>query len=162
MGRIFDVKDTNEFMGMRSFSAYNSNTNSVSKTDEQDLLEAKNSIKEEFFTFLSDVVQSVIAFEFSASSGVSTTDKQLNFTQILGAESRDLPRLGRMRLAALELVEKLQTSYGLRMLEVFKDADLFSSLIKMYAFYPYNDMALRLVTNIISSALDDKLAKSMV
>ena len=47
------------------------------------------------------------------------------------------------------------------MLEVFKEADLFSSLIKMYAFYPYNDMALRLVSNILSSALDDKLAKSI-
>ena len=47
------------------------------------------------------------------------------------------------------------------MLEVFKDADLFTSLIKMYAFYPYNDMALRLVTSVISSALDDKLAKTM-
>ena len=47
------------------------------------------------------------------------------------------------------------------MLEVFKDADLFTSLIKMYAFYPYNDMALRLVTSVISSALDDKLAKAM-
>lgn len=48
------------------------------------------------------------------------------------------------------------------MLEVFKDADLFTSLIKMYAFYPYNDMALRLVTSVLSSALDDKLAKAMV
>jgi len=47
------------------------------------------------------------------------------------------------------------------MLEVFRDADLFSSLIKMYAFYPYNDMALRLVTSVLASALDDKLAKAM-
>lgn len=146
---------------MRNFSAFSSNKDAASKSDEQELAEAKKTIKEELFGFMSDVVQSVIAFEFSASSGVSTTDKELTFTQILGSLGRDLPRLGRMRLSALELVDKLQTCYGLRMLEVFKEADLFSSLIKMYAFYPYNDMALRLVSNILSSALDDKLAKSM-
>jgi len=66
-----------------------------------------------------------------------------------------------MRLAALELLEKLQLCYGIRILEVFKDADLFTSLIKMYAFYPYNDMALRLITSVLSSTLDDKLAKAM-
>mmetsp|Transcript_21998 Transcript_21998/g.29392 ORF Transcript_21998/g.29392 Transcript_21998/m.29392 type:complete len:104 (-) Transcript_21998:449-760(-) len=66
-----------------------------------------------------------------------------------------------MRLSALELVDKMSSCYGLTMLWAFKEADLFSSLIKMYAFYPYNDMALRLVSNILSSALDDKLAKSI-
>ena len=66
-----------------------------------------------------------------------------------------------MRLAALELIDKLQSCYGLRMLEVFRDADLFSSLLKMYALYPFNDIALRHVTNVISHAIDTELAKAM-
>ena len=67
-------------MNFRSFGGYSSiNKDTSSKNDEQELTEAKASIKEDFFTFLSDVVQSVVAFEFSASSGVSTTDKELNF-----------------------------------------------------------------------------------
>ena len=66
-----------------------------------------------------------------------------------------------MRLAALELVDKLQLCYGLRMLEVYRDADLYASLLKMYAQYPYNDMALRLATSVLSYALDHKLAKIM-
>lgn len=47
------------------------------------------------------------------------------------------------------------------MLEVFKEADLFSKLLSMYALFPYNDMALRYVTSILSFALDHKLAKEM-
>ena len=111
---------------------------------------------------MSDIVQLVISFDFQVTSGLSSTDKELSFAQIIGSERQDLPRLGMMRLAALELIEKLQTCYGLRMLEVFKEADLFSSLLKMYALYPYNDIALRYVTNVISFALDPKLAKAMV
>jgi hypothetical protein len=64
-----------------------------------------------------------------------------------------------MRLAALELLDKLQLCYGLRMHEIFKEADLFTSLLKMYALYPYNDIALRYVTSIFMFALDPKIAK---
>ena len=45
------------------------------------------------------------------------------------------------------------------MLEVFREADLFTVLLKMYALYPYNDIGLRYVTSIISYALDYTLAK---
>lgn len=45
------------------------------------------------------------------------------------------------------------------MLEVLKDSDVYTSLMKMYALYPFNDMAQRYVTSIISYSLDHKLAK---
>ena len=64
-----------------------------------------------------------------------------------------------MRLSSLELLDKLQICYGLPMLEVFREADLFTVLLKMYALYPYNDIGLRYVTSIISYALDHTLAK---
>lgn len=67
-----------------------------------------------------------------------------------------------MRLSAIELLDKLQQSYGIRMLDVFKETgSLFPSLLEMYARYPYNDIALRQVTNIIAHALDSELAKTM-
>ena len=34
--------------------------------------------------------------------------------------------------------------------------------MKMYALYPYNDMALRYVTNIISYSLDNTIAKELI
>ena len=71
------------------------------------------------------------------------------------------PRLGLMRLSAIELLDKLQLSYGIRMLDVIKEADLFASLLQMYALYPYNDIALKHVTNLISFALDPALAKTL-
>jgi len=66
-----------------------------------------------------------------------------------------------MRLAALELLDKLQLCYGIRMLEVMKEVDLFPSLLKMYVQYPYNDVALRYVTNLILHSLDHKAAKEL-
>ena len=66
-----------------------------------------------------------------------------------------------MRLTALELLDKLQLCYGLRMLEVLKEADLFMSLLKMYALYPFNDIALRHVTSILTYSLDHKIAKEL-
>ena len=66
-----------------------------------------------------------------------------------------------MRLSALELIDKLQLNYGIRMLEVIKETDLFPSFLKMYALYPYNDIALKHVTNLISYALDPALAKTL-
>lgn len=47
------------------------------------------------------------------------------------------------------------------MLEVIKETSLFPTLIELYARYPYNDIALRHVTSIISYALDPALAKAM-
>ena len=148
---------------MTSFGANSLQLNKdASKSDEHELQEVKKSVKEDLFKLMSDIVQLVISFDFQVTSGLSTTDKELSFAKIIGSERQDLPRLGMKRLAALELIEKLQTCYGLRMLEVFKEADLFSSLLKMYGLYPYNDIALRYVTNVISFALDPKLAKTMV
>lgn len=82
--RVFDTTTANDWTSARSFGYSSSNKDTNAKNDEQELQDAKINIKEEFYTFLSDVVQSVVAFEFSASSGVSTTDKELNFAQILG------------------------------------------------------------------------------
>jgi len=67
-----------------------------------------------------------------------------------------------MRLAALELLDKLQLCYGLRMLEVFKEADMFTSLLMIYDFYPYSDLAHRHVTSIISYSIDSSEAKAML
>ena len=47
------------------------------------------------------------------------------------------------------------------MLEVIKETTLFPTLIELYARYPYNDIALRHVTSILSYALDPTLAKAM-
>ena len=63
-----------------------------------------------------------------------------------------------MRLASLELVEKAMRCYGIRMLKTFEDADFFSTLLKLYGLYPFNDIALSLVTNILAHAIDFKLA----
>ena len=72
------------------------------------------------------------------------------------------PKLGLMRLAALELLDMLHTFYGLRMLDVYREADLYNALIKFYALYPYNDIALRYVTSILANALDVDFAKSIL
>ena len=66
-----------------------------------------------------------------------------------------------MRLAAIELLDKLHMSYGLRMLEQFVEDDVFTILLRMYDLYPFNDVALRCVTNIIAHALDNKLASEI-
>ena len=114
---------------------------------------------------MSDIVQLVIPFELSLISGPASceTTTELDIETIIGklGSTSGLPRLGMMRLSVLELLDKLQSCYGLRMLELFKEADLFNALIKMYAMFPYNDIALRHVTNIIAHALDSKLAKDL-
>mmetsp|Transcript_8906 Transcript_8906/g.10938 ORF Transcript_8906/g.10938 Transcript_8906/m.10938 type:complete len:107 (-) Transcript_8906:832-1152(-) len=74
MGLVFNTNQDNDWQSMRSFSAYNSNKDAC-KNEEQELQEIKKSVKDELSVFMSDIVQSVIAFEFSTSSGVSTTDK---------------------------------------------------------------------------------------
>ena len=48
------------------------------------------------------------------------------------------------------------------MLEVFKESDVYTALMKMYALYPYNDMAHRYVTNIVCYGLEPKLAKKLL
>lgn len=157
--RTFDTTVSNEILSASSFGGFASANQDSKKTEEKELQEMKNSVKEELFQFMSEIVQLVIAFDFSITSSVSSSDKELTFAEILGAQSRDLPRFGMMRMSALEVIDKLHMCYGLRMLEVFKEADLFSSLIKMYALYPYNDIALRYVSNILCFTLDHKLAK---
>ena len=46
------------------------------------------------------------------------------------------------------------------MLEIFKEADLFVTLLKYYEAFPYNDIALKLITDIIAYTLDHKAAKA--
>ena len=67
-------------------------------------------------------------------------------------------KLGNMRLASIELIEKAMTYFGIKMLKTFEDADLFSTLIKFYGLFPFNDMVLKAVTNVISHAIDYDLA----
>ena len=47
------------------------------------------------------------------------------------------------------------------MLETFKQADLFSTLLEYYEVFPYNDIALKIITNIIAHTLDSKSAKAV-
>ena len=153
--RAFDSDPSGEDLGY--WNAPQSN-NQEAKNDD---LEIKKTVREELFDFMSQIVQLVIAFDLAiAPNGTSSHDKELNFTEIIGAGN--VPRLGLMRLTALELLDKLQSCYGLRILEVYKDSDIYVSLMKMYAFYPYNDMALRYVTSIIAYALDNQIAKELI
>ena len=133
------------------------------KGDDNELQELKKSAREEIFQFVSPIIQNVIVFELSLKNGTPSTEKELKITEIIHSqrEGGAAPRLGLMRLSSLELLDKLQLCYGLRMLEVFKEADLFTVLLKMYALYPYNDIGLRYVTSIISYALDHTLAQAI-
>lgn len=152
LSRIFEKAPTNEFkifeMGMLS-----SNNTKMSKDDEQELQQLKVKARESCFGFASQIVKEVISRE------LTFTDQTITGTNISDFANR--PRLGLMRLSAIELLDKLQLSYGIRMLDVIKEADLFPSLLQMYALYPYNDIALRHVTNLISFALDPALAKTL-
>lgn len=100
----------------------------------------------------------MIAFELSVGSSSSEGTADACTIVAVMRQSQKPHRLGLMRLAALELLYKLQLCYGVRMLEVIKEADLFPSLLKMYELYPYNDVALRHVTMILLFALDTDLA----
>ena len=71
------------------------------------------------------------------------------------------PKLGMTKLSALELLNKLNKCYGIRMLETFKEADLFATLLEYYEVFPYNDIALKIITNIVAYALDSKSAKAV-
>ena len=64
------------------------------------------------------------------------------------------------KLSALELLDKLHKCYGIRMLEAFREADLYSTLLEYYEVFPYNDIALKLITNIFAHTLDHKAAKA--
>ena len=71
------------------------------------------------------IVQLVISFELSLVNGTPSNERnELKIGEIIGNSS--VPRLGLMRLAALELLDKLHLCYGVRMLEVFKEADLYT------------------------------------
>ena len=108
---------------------------------------------------MGQIVQLVIQFELSIVKEVERGE--LCMISEIGVGG-SFPRLGLMRLAALELLEKLHGCYGLRILDVYREADLYTSLIKFYAMYPYNDIALRYVTSILAHALDIKLAKTVL
>ena len=84
---------------------------------------------------------------------------ELTFDTVLGART-SASRLGLTKLAALELLDKLHKCYGVRMLEAFKEADLYSTLLEYFEAFPYNDIALKLITNIIAYTLDAKAAKA--
>jgi len=111
------------------------------------------------------IVQLVISFELSLANGTPSSERsELKIGEIIGrsGSSGSAPRLGLMRLAALELLDKLHLCYSIRMLDVFREADLYTSILKFYALYPFNDIALRLVTNILAYAIDESLVKTLL
>ena len=124
----------------------------MSKNDEQELQDIKLNAKESCLTVMSEIVTQVI-------KPILSNDKAATSSSISEISAR--PRLGLMRLSALELLDKLQMCYGIRILDVIKEAELLPELLKMYAVYPYNDIALRHVNSIISYALDTTLAKAI-
>ena len=63
------------------------------------------------------------------------------------------------KLSALELLDKVHKCYSVRMLEAFREADLYSTLLEYYEVFPYNDIALKLISNIFAHTLDHKTAK---
>ena len=138
----------------------------ASKNDEQELAEVKKSVKEEMFPFMREIVQLVLAFEFQTMpempDAAAAGDRDMSITAVVGQNRKtgSPKKLGMMRLAALELIDKLNSCYGLAMLEVFQEADLFTTLLKLYALHPYNDIAHRYVTNVLAFALDHSLAKA--
>jgi len=88
LGRAFDATNSAEWQSLGSFQAsYNSNgkDGGPSKSDEVELFEAKKGVREDLFSFMSDVVTLVIAFDFSVNTavntavGTSTNDKDLTF-----------------------------------------------------------------------------------
>ena len=95
------------------------------KNEEQELIEVKKGVREDLFEFMGPIVQLVISFELSLVNGTSSSErKELKISEIIGNSS--VPRLGLMRLSALELLDKLHLCYGIRMLEVFREADLYT------------------------------------
>ena len=64
------------------------------------------------------------------------------------------------KLTALELLNKLLKCYGVKMLEIYKEADLYSTLLNYYEVFPYNDIALKLVTNILARSINQQAAKA--
>lgn len=77
------------------------------KTEEQELQETKNTVKEELFQFMSDIVQLVISFELTISEGIPSTERSLTISEIVYRKDNTAPRLGLARLAAIELLDKL-------------------------------------------------------
>ena len=162
LSRTFDSPQNNDW---QSVSSGFSLSKEATKHDEQELVEFKKSVKAEMFVFMREVVQLVLAFEFQTMPempDVASGDRDMSITAVVGQNRKtgSPKKLGMMRLGALELIDKLNSCYGLPMLEVFKEADLFTSLLKLYALHPYNDIAHRYVTNVITFALDHSLAKA--
>lgn len=136
--------------------SFNPEKTDAEKAREDELAEARKCAQEDLFQFMSPIVSLVIQFELSlADPGIESGG--LTMISVIGHGS-GAPRLGLMRLAALELLDKLQKSYGLRMLCVYKEADLFTTLLKLYSLYPFNDVAHSLVTSILAHALNRELA----
>lgn len=77
--------------------------------EEKELQEAKRRVKDDLFQFMSTVVQLVISFELSVVSSVAASEGAADACTIAAVmqHSQKTRRLGMMRLAALELLDKL-------------------------------------------------------
>ena len=104
------------------------------------------------------IVNEVVSFDLRL---ISTEPRaNLSFEQVIGNRTAPRPRLGMAKLTALELLNKLLKCYGVKMLEIYKEADLYSTLLNYYEVFPYNDIALKLVTNIIARSINQQAAKA--
>lgn len=62
--RTFDASISNEMLSAGSFGGFSSFNTDSKKIDDKDLQEMKNSVKDDLFQFMSEIVQLVIAFDF--------------------------------------------------------------------------------------------------
>ena len=103
------------------------------------------------------IVSEVVSFDLRL---IQTEQRgELTFDRVIGSRQAPRPRLGMAKLTALELLNKLLKCYGVKMLETFKEADLYSTLLNYYEVFPYNDIALKLVTNIFARSINHQAAK---
>lgn len=68
-------------------------------------------------------------------------------------------RLGVVRLHALEFLESVQSKLGARMRIHLKEADIYNTLTDYFEAFPYNDLALSRVYNIIATSLDCRFVR---
>lgn len=98
------------------------------------------------------IVNEVVSFDLRLIEAEQRGE--LTFDKIIGNRYTPRPRVGMAKLTALELLNKLLKCYGIKMLETFKEADLYSTLLNYYEVFPFNDIALKLVTNIFARSIN--------
>ena len=127
--------------------------------------ELQKQSRDDLFQFLSLIIQAEISLDLSNATDQFETlipllDTELTSTNtvVQVAKLSQSNRLGNMRLVSIELLEKAMHFFGIKMLKVYEDAELYSTLIKFFGIFPFNDIALKTVSNILAHALDQEEA----